>query len=161
MRRELGAALVLMGCAGCAHREATLPEPVQAPTSSSTTTVATAESGVASGGDARTDAGRGGVPLRVFQVGLATWYGGKLAGHRTASGERFDPSQLTAAHRTLPFGTWVDVRRLDTGRTVRVRINDRGPFGRGDRVIDLSRGAAAQIDLVRAGVASVELRVVR
>ncbi len=94
------------------------------------------------------------------QVGYATWYGGKLAGHRTADGERFDPSQMTAAHRTLPFGTWVEVRRVTTGATVRVRINDRGPFGHKDRIIDLARGAAEKIGLVRAGLAKVEVRVV-
>jgi rare lipoprotein A len=94
------------------------------------------------------------------QVGFATWYGGRLAGHKTANGERFDPSQMTAAHRTLPFGTWVEVRRVGTGEMVRVRINDRGPFGHEDRVIDLSRGAAERIGLVRSGLAKVEVRVV-
>ena len=64
------------------------------------------------------------------------------------------------AHRTLPFGTWVDVTRVDTGATVRVRITDRGPFGHADRIIDLSRGAADRVGLVRAGVTKVELRVV-
>jgi rare lipoprotein A len=91
---------------------------------------------------------------------MATWYGGKLAGHKTASGERFDPSQMTAAHRTLPLGTWVEVTRVDTGKSVRVRINDRGPFGHADRIIDLSRAAADQLDMVRAGVAEVRVRVV-
>jgi rare lipoprotein A len=94
------------------------------------------------------------------QTGLATWYGDSLAGHKTASGERFDPSAMTAAHRTLPLGTWVEVVRTDTGKRVRVRINDRGPFGKHDRVIDLSKGAAKKIDMLRAGVVRVELRVV-
>jgi rare lipoprotein A len=94
------------------------------------------------------------------QVGNATWYGSAFAGRKTASGERFDPRQYTAAHRKLPFGTWVEVRRVDTGRVVRVRINDRGPWGHADRVIDLSRKAAEDLDIVRAGVARVELRVV-
>jgi len=94
------------------------------------------------------------------QEGYATWYGGAFAGRRTASGEPFNPMQLTAAHRTLPFGTWVEVTRVDTGATVRVRITDRGPFGHADRIIDLSRGAAERIDLVKKGVARVELRVV-
>jgi rare lipoprotein A len=95
------------------------------------------------------------------QVGLATWYGGVFAGKRTASGERFDPGAMTAAHRKLPFGTWVDVRRVDTGRSVRVRINDRGPWGDTRRVIDLSRRAAEQLDLIREGTVLVEIRVVR
>jgi rare lipoprotein A len=94
------------------------------------------------------------------QVGYATWYGAAFAGRKTASGERFDPHQLTAAHRTLPFGTWVEVRRVDTGDAVRVRITDRGPFGHEDRIIDLSRAAAERIGLLKAGVARVELRVV-
>jgi rare lipoprotein A len=99
-------------------------------------------------------------PRAEVQVGDATWYGGKLAGHRTANGERFDPKQMTAAHRTLPLGTWVDVTRVDTGQRVRVRINDRGPFGHEERVIDLSRAAAAKLGMLKAGVARVEVRVV-
>jgi rare lipoprotein A len=94
------------------------------------------------------------------QVGYATWYGGRLAGHKTASGERFNPSAMTAAHRTLPFGTWVEVKRVDTGQSVRVRITDRGPWGHEERIIDLARAAAAKIDLVKAGMTRVEVRVV-
>jgi len=95
------------------------------------------------------------------QVGNATWYGSAFAGKKTANGERFDPNLYTAAHRKLPFGTWVEVRRVDTGRVVRVRINDRGPWGHEDRIIDLSRKAAQDLDIVRTGVARVELRVVQ
>jgi len=94
------------------------------------------------------------------QAGLATWYGGSFAGKKTANGERFDPTKYTAAHRTLKFGTWVEVRRPDTGRSVRVRINDRGPWGDDRRIIDLSRKAAEELDVVREGVSRVELRVV-
>jgi rare lipoprotein A len=94
------------------------------------------------------------------QVGYATWYGGRLAGRTTASGERFDPRQMTAAHRTLPFGTWVEVRRLDTGDAVRVRITDRGPFGHEERIIDLSQEAARRLGMLKGGVARVELRQV-
>jgi rare lipoprotein A len=106
---------------------------------------------------------RGGEPseTKVEQVGLASWYGGGFEGHKTANGERFDPRLFTAAHKTLPFGTWVEVRRVDTGRTVRVRINDRGPNGHvANRIIDLSRRAAEDLDLLREGVVRVELRVV-
>jgi rare lipoprotein A len=100
-------------------------------------------------------------PPRVqVQSGYASWYGAALAGHRTANGERFDPGKMTAAHRTLPFGTWVEVRRAEGGDAVRVRITDRGPFGHEDRVIDLSRAAAVKLGMVKAGVARVELRVV-
>jgi rare lipoprotein A len=89
--------------------------------------------------------------------GMASWYGARFAGHRTASGEPFDPSELTAAHRTLPFGTRVRVTDAD-GDTVVVRINDRGPFARG-RVIDLSQAAARKIGLTRAGSGKVTLAV--
>ncbi len=94
------------------------------------------------------------------QVGVATWYGAKFRGKKTASGERFDERLYTAAHRRLPFGTWVEVRRIDTGRTVRVKINDRGPFGDTKKVIDLSRRAADELGIVRDGAARVELRIV-
>jgi rare lipoprotein A len=97
-------------------------------------------------------------PLHALE-GEASWYGASLAGRRTASGERFDPQAWTAAHRSLPFGTWVEVVRVDTGRSVRVRINDRGPFAAG-RVIDLSQRAAAHLDMLRRGVASVRITVV-
>lgn len=93
--------------------------------------------------------------------GLASWYGGDdgFEGKPTASGETYDSSKLTAAHRDLPLGTVVDVTAADTGKTVRVRINDRGPFVHG-RVIDLSREAARRIDLLGAGVGPVRLTVV-
>ncbi len=94
------------------------------------------------------------------QVGLATWYGESFAGKKTASGERFDPHAMTAAHRSLKMGTWVEVRRPDTGRAVRVRINDRGPFGDARKVIDLSRHAAQELDIVNEGTMRVEIRVV-
>jgi len=95
------------------------------------------------------------------ETGIATWYGSQFAGKKTASGERFDPDAMTAAHRKLPFGTWVEVRRPDTGRSVRVRVNDRGPWGDARRVIDLSRAAARQLDVMGEGKVRVELRVVR
>jgi rare lipoprotein A len=107
-------------------------------------------------------ANAGGALGPADEVGLASWYGNALRGRPTASGEPFDPDQFTAAHKKLPFGTWVDVTRPDTGRTVRVRINDRGPNGRAaHRLIDLSARAAQELDIVRAGVVRVELRVVR
>jgi rare lipoprotein A len=88
--------------------------------------------------------------------GVASWYGAELAGHRTASGERFNPAELTAAHRTLPLGS--QVRVTYQGHSVVVRINDRGPFA-GHRVIDLSRAAAEEIGLRRAGSGKVTLAV--
>ena len=91
--------------------------------------------------------------------GLASWYGGKFNGRLTANGEIFDTNQLTAAHKTLPFGTIVRVTNQTTGKFVLVRINDRGPFVE-NRVIDLSRAAADIIGLTAAGVAPVSLEVV-
>jgi len=92
--------------------------------------------------------------------GVASWYGQEFAGRTTANGEIFDPLLLTAAHRTLPFGTVLDVRNSKTGRVVRVRVNDRGPFV-GNRMIDLSYAAAQQIGLVEPGSGDVDLYVVQ
>jgi rare lipoprotein A len=92
--------------------------------------------------------------------GNASWYGAKFHGRRTANGERYDMNQLTAAHRTLPFGTKVRVTNQRNGRAVVVRINDRGPFA-GRRIIDLSRGAAGALGMVNSGVAPVKLEVLR
>ncbi len=95
----------------------------------------------------------------VFEKGLASWYGAALAGHHTASGEIFDPSKMTAAHRTLKLGTWLEVKRTDTGKIVRVRVNDRGPVSH-RLIIDLSSGAARELGMLRMGVAPVELRII-
>ena len=91
--------------------------------------------------------------------GIASWYGEEFAGKTTANGEIFDPMQLTAAHRTLPFGTVLDVTNVATSRTVRVRINDRGPYV-GNRVLDLSYAAAKEIGLVDPGSGNVAMKVV-
>ncbi|WP_353771923.1 septal ring lytic transglycosylase RlpA family protein [Sphingopyxis sp.] len=88
--------------------------------------------------------------------GMASYYGNELAGNRTASGERFNPSHLTAAHRTLPFGSMVRVTNVANGDSVIVRINDRGPFSHG-RVIDVSHAAAREIGMHRSGTARVKL----
>lgn len=96
------------------------------------------------------------VPETEIDGGVASYYGNELAGNRTASGERFDPGQLTAAHRTLPFGSMVRVTNVATGDSVVVRINDRGPFAHG-RVIDVSHAAAREIGMHRSGTARVKL----
>lgn len=88
--------------------------------------------------------------------GMASYYGDELAGNRTASGERFDPGQMTGAHRSLPFGSMVRVTNVANGDSVVVRINDRGPFSR-SRVIDISHAAARQIGMHRSGTARVKL----
>ncbi len=94
----------------------------------------------------------------TIKNGVASYYGKRFHGRRTANGERFNMNALTAAHRTLPFGTRVKVTNPSTGRSVTVRINDRGPF-HGNRSIDLSRAAAAEIGMVNAGVAKVKIEI--
>lgn len=93
------------------------------------------------------------------EVGYASWYGQELAGNATANGERFNPEGISAAHKTLPLPSYVEVTALDTGRTILVRVNDRGPFA-SDRLIDLSYGAAKQLGIDQEGVAGVRVRKV-
>ena len=93
------------------------------------------------------------------EVGYASWYGQELAGNPTANGERFNPNGISAAHKTLPLPSYVEVTSLDTGRTILVRVNDRGPFAN-DRLIDLSHGAAKQLGIDQQGVAGVRVRKV-
>ena len=132
------AGLVVAGLAsGCAHRERVGREPAYETAADS----------------------REPEPRAETQIGYATWYGAALAGRSTASGERFDPSKMTAASRTLPFGTWVDVARMDTGQSVRVRITDRGPFGHAERIIDLSHAAAKQLGILKTGVIRVKITI--
>lgn len=92
------------------------------------------------------------------QVGTASWYGPGFHGQETASGVPFDPHALTAAHRTLPLGTQATVTNLETGASVKVEINDRGPYVRG-RHIDLSQAAARRIGLTKKGIARVKIEV--
>jgi rare lipoprotein A len=94
---------------------------------------------------------------KITETGKASYYADKFQGRKTANGETFKQSKKTAAHKTLPFGTKVTVKNLANGRTVKVRINDRGPFVKG-RSIDLSKRAAKKIAMVNAGVADVEIR---
>lgn len=103
---------------------------------------------------AETNRERTQAPDKALACGEASYYSDKLAGRSTASGEPYDPAKLTAAHRTLPFGTRLTIVREDTGRKVRVVVNDRGPYTAG-RIVDLSRAAAEKIDLVADGVAEV------
>jgi rare lipoprotein A len=137
--------------------------PTAAPGPSATRSPANAETG-------RSDAGRTyevfGREYRVLdsaegyvEEGLASWYGEKFHGRPTASGERYDMHSLSAAHRTLPLHTWVEVTNLQNGRSLVVKVNDRGPFARtGERILDLSYGAARELDVVAAGTARVRVR---
>lgn len=98
------------------------------------------------------------------QVGLASYYGAAFQGEETASGEDFDLREMTAAHRTLPLGSVVRVTNLENGRSVVVRINDRGPYGANHRkgtIIDLSKGAARRLGFVKDGLVRVRLEVLR
>lgn len=131
--------LLVLGCGGAA---ADSPGPAAPTTPEATGSGAGAVAANASG-----------------ERGDASYYSDRLAGRPTASGEPYVPSGMTAAHRSLPFGTIVEVARED-GRKVEVRINDRGPFKRG-RVIDLSRRAAEQLGMMREGVVAVVVRVVK
>ena len=122
---------LLIALVGCAHRKA--PPPTTVP---------------------KVTAARPG----AVEKGIASWYGEPYHGRRTASGEVYDMHRVSAAHRTLPFGTLVRVTRRDTGKSVEVRINDRGPFIAG-RIIDLSYGAARRINLDVDGIAPVKVEV--
>ncbi len=106
------------------------------------------------------DAMRDGRVLEV-QHGTASWYGGKWQGRKTASGERFNQWAMSAAHRTLPFGTVVRVTNKRNQRQVRVRINDRGPFGKRRRILDVSRKAAEALGMIRDGVVPIKLEVLK
>jgi rare lipoprotein A len=98
--------------------------------------------------------------LKTKQVGWASWYGTRHHGRQTASGERFSRQRLTAAHRSLPLGTKVQVTNLRTKRRVVVKINDRGPYAGGRHIIDLSEAAAKRIGLLEHGTERVEVVVV-
>jgi len=138
-------ATVLAGCAG----KPPSGEPVDARAGSRDN--ARGETPGGSGTDAPVKAG-------WSEEGVASYYGNAYEGRRTASGEKYSADAMTAAHPTLPFGTRVRVTRLDTGKTVVVRINDRGPFRKG-RVIDLSLRAARELGFVDDGLTRVRLRL--
>ncbi len=98
-------------------------------------------------------------PIGYEETGQASWYGNPYHGRRAASGEVYDMNQMSAAHRTLPFGTWLVVENLTNGRTAEVRINDRGPFV-GERILDLSSAAARVLGSTGPGVITVRLHVI-
>ncbi len=137
MRTCRGAWLaVLLSAAACAHRQ-----PAPGPTATATPGPQSSPAPAAGPG---------------AEEGLASFYGHRHKGRRTASGERYDPAALTCAHRSQPFGARLQVTDLESGRQVVVTVNDRGPFVRG-RVIDLSLAAARQLGMVERGVARVRV----
>ena len=113
----------------------------------------------ASGGSCATTSDERGFS-RTPEAGTASFYSSDLQGRKTASGEKYDERQLTAAHRTLPFGSRVRVTNLQNGKSVVVRINDRGPFVR-SRIIDVSRRAALELGMIRSGVVRVRVERLR
>jgi rare lipoprotein A len=110
---------------------------------------------IACGGSSKSPPKKRVAAAQTERDGLASWYGGKHHGGPTASGERFNKRAMTAAHRKFPFGTRVRVTNLKNGKSVVVRINDRGPYGRA--IIDVSEAAAEKLDMIRAGVVPVKL----
>ncbi|HSD89693.1 MAG TPA: septal ring lytic transglycosylase RlpA family protein [Kofleriaceae bacterium] len=116
---------------------------------------------VACGGPAKKQTTTGKPYPPGVQEGYATFYGKEAQGGPTASGERFNMHAMTAAHRTLPMQTRVRVTNKRNGKSVVVRINDRGPFGNKNRIIDLSEAAARSIDMIEAGVVPVRLEVIK
>lgn len=150
-RRALRADALTRGTATPAPAEAAiLTAPTPAPASSRAADAA--EGTATADADASASAERG----TAFATGVASYYGSELAGRRTASGERFNPNAMTAAHRTLPLGTRLRVTNSANGKSVVVRVNDRGPFARG-RILDLSHAAARVIGLVSRGHGSVSI----
>jgi len=99
--------------------------------------------------------------FKVGQIltGKSSWYGPKFHGKQTANGEKYDMHGMTAAHKELPFDTWIEVTNLENGKKCNVRINDRGPFAK-KRILDLSKGAAVKIGLDKMGVAKVKIRII-
>jgi rare lipoprotein A (peptidoglycan hydrolase) len=140
--------ITVLGClAGCSLKQETLPLPPAPPVHE--------EAAPAPAPPAHEKAAPAGTP-ETTQVGTASWYGPGFHGRETASGETFDQHALTAAHRTLPLGTEAKVTNLETGQSVHVTINDRGPYVPG-RQLDLSQAAAQQIGLTKTGIAKVKI----
>lgn len=153
--------LAIAGCARESARPAPPPEPVPAPIPGDAA-VPRDEPRAKSGNPPFYEVyGRRYVVLPTaagfVEQGVASWYGPDFHGGRTATGETYDMNAMTGAHPTLPLPAWVSVTNLENGRSVVVRLNDRGPFSK-NRIIDLSRAAAEQLDMIRTGTAKVEVR---
>ena len=165
MVRRFGSALFLLAIAACAHEPS---RPTSAPSSSHRVPSAASSSATLPNTEPTPLTPEDAALTRHFQTapalttleGEASYYSDRLAGHKTASGERYQPSALTAAHRSLPLGTILRVTRRDGKRSVLVRINDRGPFGSERRILDLSRAAFERLGKLRAGVLEVRAEVV-
>ena len=161
--RRFGSALSLFFMSACAH-EPTRPieHPVRAAHRSPANLAGAPalESRAADSDERELSTEFRSAPALNTLEGEASYYSDRLTGHRTASGERYSPRALTAAHRDLPLGTVLRVSRSDGTRSVYVRINDRGPFGSHRRILDLSRAAFERLGKLRAGVLDVRAEVV-
>lgn len=171
--RSPGPVLLGLWLAGCSVVGYPAGQPPAPSTSTAGSTSSTPPSSVPGPtATARTGAGRTyevfGVRYTVLDTadgyveeGMASWYGGEFHGRRTSSGEVFDENRPSAAHRTLPLHTWVEVENLENGRRIVVKVNDRGPFAHTDtRIIDLSRAAAERLGYLGSGTARVRVRAV-
>jgi rare lipoprotein A len=163
--RRFGSALFIVALGACAHDSN--PHAARAPSAtrsahstSKAATLPTVEPAPLTPDDAALTEKFQAAPAISTLEGEASYYSDRLAGHKTASGERYRPAALTAAHRSLPLGTVLRVTRSDGKRTVYVRVNDRGPFGKERRILDLSRAAFERLGKLRAGVLEVRAEVV-
>jgi rare lipoprotein A len=146
LRRLIAVSLGAWVLAGCSTRVA---QPMPSARPETSTSVSRPRPGAPS-------ESQGKAPRTFLGEGLASYYGPGLHGRRTASGERFDQNALTAAHRTVRFGTCLRVVNMENGKSVEVRVNDRGPF-KDERIIDVSLGAARKLEMVEKGLARVRL----
>ena len=161
MRNALAPLVTVLFLSGCAHRTYTqqIPSPPVSPASLSTRATALRPTALALPAPAAASAAAPAPAPGYSEAGVASWYGYPYDGHRAADGEIYNMEQMVAAHRTLPFDTWVRVYDLDDNKNVTVRIIDRGPFIDG-RIIDLSHAAAQAIALIRPGIANVRIEVI-
>jgi rare lipoprotein A len=164
--RRFGSVLFLVALAACVH-EPSRPTPHTpsashgaASSSSNVATLPTSKPAPLTPEDEALNTRFEAAPAISTLEGEASYYSDRLAGHKTASGERYRPEALTAAHRSLPLGTVLRVTRRDGKRTVVVRVNDRGPFAGERRILDLSRAAFERLGKLRAGVLEVRAEVV-
>ena len=163
MVRRFASALFLVALGACANdssRHARSPSSGHGNKSANAATLPTTEPAPLPAEDAALTTQFEAAPAISTLEGEASYYSDRLAGHKTASGERYRPDALTAAHRSLPLGTVLRVTRSDGKRTVYVRVNDRGPFGSERRILDLSRAAFERLGKLRAGVLEVRAEVV-
>lgn len=98
--------------------------------------------------------------LEFSQEGVVSYYHAKFHGRKTASGEKYDKAAYTAAHRSLPYNTLIEIENPINGKAVTVRINDRGPFGKRARILDISQAAAKELDIIKSGIAKLSFKVV-